>query len=123
MLLVQETYQSFGKCRVNLDGLKVWTTDPGGQGWIDRGHTGSIHIYDAYTGALKDTIPVFGYHPDSTMAVKPAKIRFLPNSEKVYITSDGGPILAINSRTKSVERVIFYGSNKYSVDIDLVPQP
>jgi len=122
LLFFQRTNYSFRHCRVSPDGQEVWTTDPGDLHGFSPDHLGSIYVYDAFTGMLKDSVSV--YYPGFNRTLMPWNIRFLPNSEKVYINCVGlQPILAINTRTKKVERLIFPDFNRWALEIDLAPQP
>lgn len=123
LVFLQRTGYIPHDCRVSPDGREVWTADYGDRlGW-DPDHKPSVHVYDAVTGVLKDTVSLSWSEPGFAGILRPWSIRFLPNSDKVYINSVRGPILVVNSRTKKLYKLIFSESGRFTEDIDLAPRP
>lgn len=102
-----------GSCQVTPDGREVWVTDPGATDLLVRPWPGIIRIYDATSGATKDSIMTVGLHAtDSTRALFVKDIRFVPGLERAYVTSgrayqEGHGVLVIDSQTRQVLDVLF----------------
>ena len=123
LLFLQATQDHPQFCRVSPDGREVWTTDPGDLSGYNPTHKGSVRVYDAASGVLKDSVSLAWTHGGAGRTLSPGSIRFLPNTDKVYICSVGGPIMVVNGHTKMLEGLIFPEFNQHAEEIDLSPQP
>ncbi|MBI5866755.1 MAG: hypothetical protein HZB43_00435 [candidate division Zixibacteria bacterium] len=123
LLFLTRTGDTPYDCQVSPDGREVWTVDHGDLYGFNPDHKGSIHVYDAVTGVLEDTVSVVWPLAGPARMQSPYAIRFLPNSDKVYINSFAGPIAIVNARTKAVEKVILTESGRFTMNIGLAPKP
>jgi hypothetical protein len=116
-----------GFCRVTPDGREVWYTHGCNAFWIPWPE--SIHIVDAHTGVLLDTISI---SPDVLGREQPVagmEIRFLPDGSKAYISGscsalyEGHPLLVVDVRRREIIKMLFENDNRRPGYMDLAPVP
>ena len=120
------TRDAQGSAFVSPDGREVWVTW-GGPDIFGGYYPQSIHILDAFSGQLVDTIDVSGIALGQDNFAGPVQVRFLPDESKAYVSAlypgQRGRLLVIDTGTKEVVKIVTRPSARFSGRIAIGPAP
>jgi len=125
VLFAEHIWTINGRCAVSPDGDELWVTDPGSWDGLEPVWPGLIHVFNARSGTRLATIETQGIdpqHAESPLFV--LDVVFHPDRPEAYIAAgwrSSGPILVIDTETKSVVDEIWHSSRRSPVSIDLAP--
>lgn len=120
------TRDAQGNCTVSPDGHEAWITW-GGPDPFGGLYPQSIHILDAISGQLIDTIDVSGTALGQDYFAGPVQVQFLPAESKAYVSAlyfgQRGWLLVIDTETREVMKVLTRPSARFSGRIAIGPAP
>ena len=99
-----------GYLRFTPDGKQLWRTDKGFVDWpIIAGY---IFIHDPATGAVTDSISMFGYTSDPAKPLPGREIVFTPDGRKAYVAASDnrystGPVFVIDVARREITDLLF----------------
>jgi hypothetical protein len=100
-------YSPYGYPEVSPDGREVWKPEEGLNRSTDPG---TITIYDAYSGAVKDVIDLNEYRIRPLKPIRPSRVCFTPSGKKAYVLCYGeaGPVLVLDVATREVIKSFYF---------------
>lgn len=115
-----------GSAFVTPNGREVWATwgaNPFFVPWPQ-----SVHIVNAFTGTLIDTIDVSNTTLGWPRSVSPTLIRFVPNQTKAYVScgtnfTGAQPVIVVRTDTHQVAEILFPNGDRYPRQIVIGPSP
>jgi hypothetical protein len=99
-----------GDLRLAPDGKELWHTDRGFVEWpIIAGY---VFIHDPATGAVTDSISMFGYAPNPLKPLPAREIVFTPDGRKAYVAASDisystGPVFVIDVARREITDLLF----------------
>ncbi|HUU46784.1 MAG TPA: hypothetical protein VM118_13725 [Acidobacteriota bacterium] len=101
---------AFGYLRFTPDGKELWRTDRGLVEWPII--SGYIFTHDPVSGAVTDSISMFGYAHNPSKPLPGREIVFAPDGRKAYvaasdITYSTGPVFVIDARKHEITDLLF----------------
>lgn len=120
-------YTPFGYVKLNPKLNEVYVTDPGAVGWTLS--PGTVFIFNAETGEYLEGISLYGYNSEiPEFPLDPYDIVLTPDGNYLYIRTgdfktEPGPVIRINTRTRRVEKLIYFGTDLLASYMAIGPKP
>lgn len=111
-----------GTCYLSPRGDEVWVTWGAtnfGPPWPI-----SVHILDAFSGTLIDTVDLSPENLGWPGPTAPTQIRFVPNEPKAYVScgtwfTGAEPVVVVNTESHEIEKILFANSGRIPQQIAL----
>jgi DNA-binding beta-propeller fold protein YncE len=120
-------YGHLGVVKLHPDEHEVYISDPGLH--VPAFTPGTIYVLDAFTGQYLQGISLWGYYDDLPyLALDPWNMEFSPDGSQLFVQTGNinrelGTVLRIDTKTKTVESLLFPEIDRLPEGLAVGPKP